>query len=146
MPHMPRPASIASAPARALLVFLLLACGPLHAQDQPPRPDGADGYPSAEATFDAVFLRSGAAQRAYHENREIAAAIYQLADGSWHSTALVTGTRLRSAIPYHSVPAGALRMSARTPTDNRAFPRIQTTSTASISPRPTEKTRRTTAA
>jgi hypothetical protein len=71
-------------------------------------PDTA--YRSAEDAFTAVFLDSGLGQRAFRENREYAAAIYQLADGGWHCTLPVAGTRDESAIPYHAVPADAVRI------------------------------------
>jgi hypothetical protein len=72
--------------------------------------DEGRGYPSAEAAFAGAFIASGLAERGYRENREYAAAIYQLPDGSWHSTPALAGTRTESAIPYHAVPAAALQI------------------------------------
>jgi hypothetical protein len=68
------------------------------------------GYADAEQAFDAVFIDSGLAERAYVENREYAAAIYQMPDGRWHATAAVAGDLTRSAIPYDAVPAQAMRV------------------------------------
>jgi hypothetical protein len=73
-------------------------------------PDDDTGYPSAEAAFAAEFITSGLGERAYRENREYAAAIYQLPDGSWHCTPAMAGSRTGSAIPYHAVPTSAVQI------------------------------------
>jgi len=75
-----------------------------------PDADAEAAYDSAEAAFAAVFINSGLGERAYQENREYAAAIYQLPDGHWHCTAVVAGGQTASAIPYHAVPPQALRI------------------------------------
>lgn len=65
-------------------------------------------YASAEVAFRALFIDSGLGERAYRENREYAAAIYQMPDGTWHGTTPVAGGRMQSAIPYHAVPEAAV--------------------------------------
>lgn len=67
-------------------------------------------YDSAESAFISVFVLSGLGRRAYRENREYAAAIYQLADGGWRVTPVQRGEELESSIPYHAVPANAQRI------------------------------------
>lgn len=76
-------------------------------------PDGGvrgHGYANAEAAFADVFLTSGLGLRAYRENREYAAAIYEMPDGSWHSTVPAAGGRMTSTIAYHLVPREALQI------------------------------------
>ncbi|MBV8211034.1 MAG: DUF4329 domain-containing protein [Burkholderiaceae bacterium] len=68
------------------------------------------GFESAEAAFSATFIRSGIGQRGYDENREYAAALYQMPDGSWYATPVVAGGRDRCSIPYHLVPPEAVRI------------------------------------
>jgi hypothetical protein len=68
------------------------------------------GYASAEQAFEAVFLASGIGQRGYEENREYAAALYQMPDGRWYATQVVAGSVTGCDIPYHAVPAAAIRI------------------------------------
>jgi len=75
-----------------------------------PQSEESAGFSSAEDAFIAVFVRSGIGQRGYQENREYASALYQSPDGTWHSTAIVIGSRFESSIPYHLVPASAQRI------------------------------------
>ncbi len=93
----------------ASAIALFGAC----AAAESPAERGADskvGYPSAEAAFYAVFVESGLGMRAYEENREYAAAIFEMPDGRWHCTPVSAGDRGSSLIPYHLVPAEALRI------------------------------------
>lgn len=94
-------------PARLLAALLAarLLTGPLPAAAQTDR-----GFDSAEDAFASTFLASGLAQRAFDENREYAAALYQMPDGRWHSTAAVAGDSQSSSIPYHQVPPAAVRI------------------------------------
>jgi hypothetical protein len=80
------------------------------AAESTPVPGSETTYSSPEAAFAAIFIASGLGELAYRENREYAAAIYQMPDGRWRSTAVVAGSRTESAIPYHAVPEGALRI------------------------------------
>lgn len=89
------------------LVSTIISLSASAAEAQRP---GEAAYDSPEAAFAAVFLASGLGERAYHENREYAAAIYEMPDGRWYSTAVVAGDRTQSAIPYHAVPQAALRI------------------------------------
>jgi hypothetical protein len=91
----------------ALLAVLAATCGQA-AQPGDGRPELGRDFPSAEAAFFAVFIDSGLGERAYREDREYAAALYQTPDGRWHSTDVLPGDRDRSRIPYHAVPADAL--------------------------------------
>jgi hypothetical protein len=68
------------------------------------------GYLDAEQAFHAVFIDSGLAWRAYVENREYAAAIYQMPDGRWHATGTVGGDLDSTSIPYRAVPPEAIRV------------------------------------
>lgn len=94
------------------------AAAPAQASGQPGDPDPADasslaaesGYVDAEQAFDAVFIRSGLGWRGYVENREYAAAIYQMPDGRWHVTRPVAGNLTTSSIPYSKVPSEAIRV------------------------------------
>jgi len=73
-------------------------------------PEAGAAYATPEAAFAAVFITSGLGERAYRENREYAAAIYEMPDGSWHSTAVVAGGQTQSTIPYHAVPPEAVNI------------------------------------
>ena len=74
------------------------------------RAAGEAGYASAEQAFEATFIASSIGQRGYDENREYAAALYQMPDGRWYATEVVAGGLTESAIPYHAVPSGAIRI------------------------------------
>jgi len=88
------------------LMLVLQALGMQQARSQERL--AKESYESAEAAFVGVFITSGLGLRAFFENREYAAALYQLPDGSWHATPSVPGSRLASAIPYHAVPLDAV--------------------------------------
>jgi hypothetical protein len=75
-----------------------------------PAAAAVDGYDSAESAFRAAFIDSGVAGRAYAQDRECAAALYEMPDGRWHSTPVRAGERDRSLIPNHEVPPEALRI------------------------------------
>jgi hypothetical protein len=102
----PRPLCIALVIALVSTIISLSAS----AAEGVPAADEDPAYASPEAAFAAVFLASGLGERGYWENREYAAAFYEMPDGSWHSTPIVAGTRTESAIPYHAVPPAALRI------------------------------------
>ena len=68
------------------------------------------GYASAEEAFEAIFITSGVGQRGYDENREYAAALYQMPDGRWYATEVIAGGCTSSTIPYHKVPPEAIRI------------------------------------
>ncbi len=112
----PDPYGSSMLPPRLLCIALVIALvGTIismsaAAADATP-PGAAEGaYDSPEAAFTAVFLTSGLAERGYQENREYAAAIYQLPDGRWYSTTAAPGSRTECAIPYHAVPPAAIRI------------------------------------
>jgi hypothetical protein len=88
----------------AILTLLLIAAA------QPAIAASEPGYESAEEAFDAAFLSSGIGRRGYEENREYAAALYQMPDRRWYATPVVAGGRVTSAIPYHLIPPGAMRI------------------------------------
>jgi hypothetical protein len=93
------------APLRAALALLVLGGLPLAVHC------AADvGYATAEQAFAAAFINSGVGRRGYEQNREYAAALYELPDGRWYSTRVITGERLGSSIPYHLVPEQAVRI------------------------------------
>jgi hypothetical protein len=100
--------------ATALAALLVAGAGVLAARaDEVPAAGNcgvSHNASSAEAAFQAAFIDSGLGLRGYRENREYAAAIYQMPDGSWHCTSVVPGTRLESRIPYHEVPDVAVRI------------------------------------
>ncbi len=86
---------------------------PVAASSQPPAVSPSaltHGYADAEEAFLDVFIRSGLALRGYEENREYAAAIYQMPDGRWYATAVVAGGVKASSIPYDQVPHDAVRV------------------------------------
>jgi len=68
------------------------------------------GFENAQDAFVAVFIDSGLGRRAYEENREYAAALYQMPDGRWHATPVSTGDLKSCRIPYDKVPDGAVRI------------------------------------
>ncbi len=96
----------------ALLATLAAALLSLNARaaQTPAALGSATGYASAEAAFSGEFLATGLAERGYRENREYAAAIYQMPDGLWYCTAIQAGSRTESSIPYHLVPEAALQI------------------------------------
>jgi hypothetical protein len=91
--------------ARARLFASLLGLFPAVAL---PQPDS--GYPSAQAAFVAAFITSGVGQRGYDENREYAAALYQMPDGRWYATPAEAGDQTKCRIPYDRVPSKAIRV------------------------------------
>ena len=93
-----------SAAARAAIAACLLNVLP------PATAAGETGYSNAEEAFDAAFITSGIGARGYEENREYAAALYQMPDGLWHATPVVAGNVTTSSIPYHLVPPQAVRI------------------------------------
>jgi len=103
-------------PSRPLCIALVIALIGTNislgvkAADGGMRPAGDAAYATPEAAFAAIFVTSGLGERAYQENREYAAAIYEMPDGLWYSTDVIAGSRLESAIPYHAVPPEALRI------------------------------------
>lgn len=101
-------------PGRIALAGCIAACALLaaHAGEPGTQVDepAQASYGSAEAAFRAVFLDSGLGERAYREDREYAAALYEMPDGSWRSTPVIAGERGNSLIPYHLVPAQARRI------------------------------------
>jgi hypothetical protein len=94
-----------SATVRLTFAALLLGIVPLIARAAPEA-----GYASAEQAFEAVFITSGIGQRGYDENREYAAALYQMPDGRWYATEVTAGNLTGCAIPYHAVPPAAMRI------------------------------------
>jgi hypothetical protein len=93
------------ASTRAALVAWLLGATPLAALAV-----SDAGYATVEHAFEATFIESGLGQRGYDENREYAAALYLMPDGRWYSTPVLAGSRTVSSIPYHLVPAEAVRI------------------------------------
>lgn len=95
-----------SAAARAgiALALILNALPPLVSKAD------AAGYATAEQAFEVVFIASGISELGYEENREYAAALYQMPDGLWHATPVVAGNVTTSSIPYHLVPPQAVRI------------------------------------
>jgi len=93
------------APLRAALTLLVLGGLPLagHCSTD-------ISYATAEQAFAAAFIDSGVGRRGYEQNREYAAALYQLPDGRWYTTVVIAGDRLGSSIPYHLVPNEAVRI------------------------------------
>lgn len=89
----------------ATLAGVLLAATPLWVHAGGPR-----GWDSAESAFVAAFITSGIGQRGYDENREYAAALYQMPDGRWYATPVVAGNERSCNIPYELVPAQAVRI------------------------------------
>lgn len=94
-----------SAAARAVLAVLLLGAA---APDARCAPDV--GYENAEQAFEGAIIASGIGQRGYDENREYAAALYQMPNGRWYATPVIAGGRTSSSIPYHLVPGQAVRI------------------------------------
>lgn len=116
--------SIASRAVRAALLLCALLRASPSAGTETPReielatadtaglaiPAAQAAFASAQDAFQAVFIASGLARNAYDENREYAAAIYQMPDGHWYATRVLAGGRLSSSIPYHLVPRAAIRI------------------------------------
>lgn len=95
---------MSAAVSAALAALLLGATAP----DAPAAP--SSGYQTDEQAFEQVFIGSGLGQRGYDENREYAAALYQMPDGRWYATPVLPGDRDRCSIPYHLVPPQAVRI------------------------------------
>jgi len=107
-----KPSSHGAQRIGAFIVGVLLGAGPARSHEAEPtiEPQASGPYATAESAFVAVFIESGLGRRAYRENLEYAAALYQLADGSWRSTRVRVGTCDGSLIPYSWVPAAAVRI------------------------------------